>query len=571
MSASSGTRRPALLLRALLVAGAVAGSTLGPSVAVASADEPAGTTVVGRLVQAFAEEGPGGHSDAETASPLSWVETDDGAVRVPTEDLPGVPAGATVEVTLGGDVRDEGTVEHGLEPAQQVLSTGSVTPAETAAAVRGAVSNAVTVVLVAPAGTEPDADVTAPGRRRAGRRRRRRVLVRADRRCRPLRRRGDARVDQHGRRLRRPHRALGRGRRRRRLRARPRPAPAAVPEQPDRPAARLLLRPRRGRQRPGLGRAALRPRAPAVGDRPRAGPQPRAEPLLGPAVRRRGRDRQLPHRRLPRPLRRHGRLLAAAGVAERPAGGPARRAAGRLGPAPRRPGRGRRRRPDADGRPHGHPGAAPRRRRGHRLLAGVPDGDRPGRLARPRRRQPVPAGDRRPAAPRGGVPRLLGAARRVPVVRRPAGTPTCRPRCPWACRWSSPVATSPSPSARWPTAAPRSPWCPACRPRRPSLPRPGTPAPAGSWPARSAGRAGGVAAPAADAPAADTVAVTLPAAAPAELPLTPAPAEVQPAAASLDPASGSAPTGTLLVALAGAGLAGATLLVVRRARRLRTR
>ena len=87
----------------------------------------------------------------------------------------------------------------------------------------------------------------------------------------------------------------------------------------------------------------------------------------------------------------------------------------------------------------------------------------------------------------------------------------------------------------------------------------------------AAGRAGGVAAPAADAPAADTVAVTLPAAAPAELPLTPAPAEVQPAAASLDPASGSAPTGTLLVALAGAGLAGATLLVVRRARRLRTR
>jgi hypothetical protein len=161
MSASSGPRRPGLLLRTLLVAGVVAGAAFGPSAAVAAADEPAGTTVVGRLVQAFAEEGPDGHSDAEASAPLSWVETDDGAVRVPTGDLPGVPAGATVEVTLGGDVRDEGTEDHGLEPAQQVLSTGSVTPAATAVPVRGPVSNAVTVVLVAPAGTEPDTGVSA--------------------------------------------------------------------------------------------------------------------------------------------------------------------------------------------------------------------------------------------------------------------------------------------------------------------------------------------------------------------------------------------------------------------------
>jgi hypothetical protein len=40
---------------------------------------------------------------------------------------------------------------------------------------------------------------------------------------------------------------------------------------------------------------------------------------------------------------------------------------------------------------------------------------------------------------------------------------------------------------------------------------------------------------------------------------------------ALEPASGSTPTGTLLVAVAGAGLAGATLLVLRRVRRLRTR
>ncbi|SDE27615.1 hypothetical protein SAMN05660485_00418 [Blastococcus fimeti] len=162
MSASRAPRRPAALLRTLLVAGVVAGTTVGPVAAVAHADEPAGTPVVGRLVQAWAEEGPEGqHADEATAAPLSWVQTDDGAVRVPTADLPGVPAGATVELTVGGDVRDEGVLEHGLDPAQQVLSTDSVTPAETAPPVRGTVTNAVTVVLVAPAGTQPDAGVTA--------------------------------------------------------------------------------------------------------------------------------------------------------------------------------------------------------------------------------------------------------------------------------------------------------------------------------------------------------------------------------------------------------------------------
>ncbi|WP_097194536.1 reprolysin-like metallopeptidase [Blastococcus aggregatus] len=163
MSAPRAPRRPAALLRTLLVAGVVAGTTAGPLAAVAHADEPAGTAVVGRLVQAWAEEGPEGEHDAHdaAAAPLSWVQTADGAVRVPTADLTGVPAGATVELTVGGDVRDEGVVEHGLDPAQKVLSTGSVTPAEIAPPVRGTVTNAVTVVLVAPAGTQPDAGVTA--------------------------------------------------------------------------------------------------------------------------------------------------------------------------------------------------------------------------------------------------------------------------------------------------------------------------------------------------------------------------------------------------------------------------
>jgi hypothetical protein len=163
MSPVRAPRRPAALLRAALVAAAVSAATVGPLAGAAAADEPAGTPVVGRLVQAWAEKGPDEHDHGtEAAAPLSWVETDDGAVRVPTGDLPGVPAGATVELTVGDDVRDEGAVEHGLAPAQEVLSTGTVTPAEVAAPARGPVTNQVTVVLVAPAGTQPDAEL-APG------------------------------------------------------------------------------------------------------------------------------------------------------------------------------------------------------------------------------------------------------------------------------------------------------------------------------------------------------------------------------------------------------------------------
>ena len=69
--------------------------------AVAAADEPAGTTVVGRLVQAWAEGSP--RTTRTTADgPISWVQTAAGdAVRVPTEDVEDIPAGATVEVTVG--------------------------------------------------------------------------------------------------------------------------------------------------------------------------------------------------------------------------------------------------------------------------------------------------------------------------------------------------------------------------------------------------------------------------------------------------------------------------------------
>lgn len=161
MSPTPAVRRPTALLRALVVAGAVAVAAPALALAgpgVAAAQEPAGTAVAGRLVQAWPEKAPGEeHEHDEAAAPLSWVETADGSVRVPTEDVAGVPAGARVELTVGADVRDEGTREHGLEPAQRVLRTRSVVPPKTVAAVRRPVTNQVTVVLVAPAGTSPDA------------------------------------------------------------------------------------------------------------------------------------------------------------------------------------------------------------------------------------------------------------------------------------------------------------------------------------------------------------------------------------------------------------------------------
>ena len=45
------------------------------------------------------------------------------AVRVPTEDVAGLPAGATVSVTVGAQVDDEAAGEHGVEPARTVLAS----------------------------------------------------------------------------------------------------------------------------------------------------------------------------------------------------------------------------------------------------------------------------------------------------------------------------------------------------------------------------------------------------------------------------------------------------------------
>ena len=88
-------------------------------------DEPAaGDTIVGELVQAYAdpaphEQGDGhdGHAEADDAGLLSWVRTAPGeAVRVPTEELGGAPAGAPV-------ARGAGSV-----PGRATLSRSDGTP-----------------------------------------------------------------------------------------------------------------------------------------------------------------------------------------------------------------------------------------------------------------------------------------------------------------------------------------------------------------------------------------------------------------------------------------------------------
>src|SRR5215210_2075895 len=135
-----------------LAAAAVVAVPLLP--ATASAQEPAGSTVRGELVQAWPEVA---HDSAagqvEAASPITWVETEGGeSVRIPTEDAAGLTVGSTVQVTVGAEVGAPPTAE-GLEPARTLLGA-EVLAAEQRVPV---VSNRVTVALVAPRGVAHDA------------------------------------------------------------------------------------------------------------------------------------------------------------------------------------------------------------------------------------------------------------------------------------------------------------------------------------------------------------------------------------------------------------------------------
>ncbi|MEU2347426.1 reprolysin-like metallopeptidase [Modestobacter sp. NPDC049651] len=116
-----------------------------------------GSTVVGELVQGYADPGPE-HDEGATGEPplLSWVRTDDtAAVRVPTDDVDHLAAGSTVRVTLGGTVRDEASTD-GLAPARDVVAAQVVAPPTTdpgtPLAAAGSVVHEVTVAMVVPAG-----------------------------------------------------------------------------------------------------------------------------------------------------------------------------------------------------------------------------------------------------------------------------------------------------------------------------------------------------------------------------------------------------------------------------------
>ncbi|MBM7805840.1 uncharacterized protein with LGFP repeats [Geodermatophilus bullaregiensis] len=160
-------RSPRLLALAAVTAVLVPLLLAGP----AAAEDPApdqvaaGDTVVGTLVQAFADpehaEAPGAPAGDVEDTLLSWIDSgDDGAVRVPTEDVADIEVGATVEVTVGAEVRDEATVEQGLEPAREVVEAEVVAPAEPAAAT-APTTNAVTVAMVQPAGAPQDGTTLA--------------------------------------------------------------------------------------------------------------------------------------------------------------------------------------------------------------------------------------------------------------------------------------------------------------------------------------------------------------------------------------------------------------------------
>jgi len=144
---------PALAGRRGLLRSLVAGSAVAASVLLvpgaAAADEPAGTTVVGQLVQAWSEAEPGEDHGAEELT--SWIQTPSGeSLRVRTEDVPGVPAGATVELTVGEPDGDD-------DPLHDVIDTAVVAlPAAPVLTNTAGRTNQVTVALVAPAGVARD-------------------------------------------------------------------------------------------------------------------------------------------------------------------------------------------------------------------------------------------------------------------------------------------------------------------------------------------------------------------------------------------------------------------------------
>src|SRR3712207_5208948 len=112
------------VLSGLLVA--VAGTSVLLPATAAAADES--TVVVGELLQAWPDEQhhgvPGTHDEAlEAEQPMSWVRAAAGTtVRVDTAGLDGVPAGSTVQLSVGAEQTDDATAD-GSEAVRPVLGT----------------------------------------------------------------------------------------------------------------------------------------------------------------------------------------------------------------------------------------------------------------------------------------------------------------------------------------------------------------------------------------------------------------------------------------------------------------
>ncbi|WP_198598075.1 reprolysin-like metallopeptidase [Blastococcus atacamensis] len=160
MSADHDLRRPRgchALLRSLVVPATLTAAVLGAVAVPGTAAAEATTTVAGELVHAVAEGEPGAHPhDGDSDGRISWVATADGTVPVEGQQIAAVPTGSTVQLTVG-TAQDDG---HGTEPALPVLRSDVTQqeqpPAPPVAAARSGLTNQVTVVQVAPAGTSPD-------------------------------------------------------------------------------------------------------------------------------------------------------------------------------------------------------------------------------------------------------------------------------------------------------------------------------------------------------------------------------------------------------------------------------
>ena len=151
-------RGPRPLLRVAALAGVLTTSALAAVAAPSVARAETGTAVVGELVHVMAEGEPGAGHDHDAGTRLSWVETDTGAVRVPADEVATVPAGSTVALTLGAAVQDQAGA-HGHPTARTVLDGEVVAAAQTTEPTRSprtGLTNEITVVMVAPAGTTPD-------------------------------------------------------------------------------------------------------------------------------------------------------------------------------------------------------------------------------------------------------------------------------------------------------------------------------------------------------------------------------------------------------------------------------